>query len=88
MIHILEHQGETNATRRFWCGIVGKLPEGDTFYYESEAERAGFRDDPVCPGCFPNGKPEIGTPISQLSGRPGEKGYEEFCRIASSWGHP
>lgn len=28
----------------------------------------------------------LGTPISQLSGRPGEPGYEEFCRIAKSWG--
>lgn len=27
-----------------------------------------------------------GTPISKLSGRPGEKGYAEFVRIAKSWG--
>lgn len=30
---------------------------------------------------------QIGTPISQLSGRPGEKGFSEFCRIAKSWGY-
>ncbi len=28
-----------------------------------------------------------GTPLSQLSGRPGHPGYAEFCRIAKSWGH-
>lgn len=28
-----------------------------------------------------------GTPISQLSGRPGEPGYAEFKRIAKSWGY-
>jgi len=29
----------------------------------------------------------IGTPLSQLSGRPGHPGYNEFCRIARSWGY-
>lgn len=38
----------------------------------------------------------LGTPISELSGRPGPKDdighpdharYERFCRIARSWGH-
>lgn len=29
----------------------------------------------------------LGTPISELSGRPGHPGYAEFCRIAKSWGH-
>lgn len=42
----------------------------------------------------PDGK--LGTPISQLSGRPGPKDdpdhpdharYAEFCRIARSWGY-
>lgn len=28
-----------------------------------------------------------GTPISQLSGRPGHRGFGEFCRIAATWGH-
>lgn len=28
-----------------------------------------------------------GTPVSELSGRPGHQGFAEFCRIASSWGH-
>lgn len=30
---------------------------------------------------------ELGTPISQLSGRPGEPGYAEFRRIAETWGY-
>lgn len=29
----------------------------------------------------------LGTPISQLSGRPGHDGYGEFKRIAASWGY-
>ena len=29
----------------------------------------------------------LGTPISQLSGRPGHAGYEQFCSIAKSWGY-
>ena len=30
----------------------------------------------------------IGTPISQLSGRPGHPGYDRFKTIAASWGYP
>lgn len=44
-------------------------------------------DDDV--GCAPYGparSESVGTPISQLSGRPGEQGFAEFCRIAASWG--
>ena len=29
----------------------------------------------------------LGTPLSELSGRPGHPGYAEFRRIAKSWGH-
>lgn len=29
----------------------------------------------------------LGTPISELSGRPGTEGYAEFCRIARSYGY-
>jgi len=29
----------------------------------------------------------LGTPASQISGRPGHPGYEEFKRIARSWGY-
>lgn len=29
----------------------------------------------------------LGTPLSQLSGRPGHAGYDEFRRIAATWGY-
>lgn len=29
----------------------------------------------------------LGTPINQISGRPGHPGYGEFKRIADSWGY-
>ena len=29
----------------------------------------------------------MGTPISELSGRPGHPGHAEFLRIAKSWGY-
>lgn len=29
----------------------------------------------------------VGTPISQLSGRPGHPGYDRFVAIAASWGY-
>ena len=28
----------------------------------------------------------LGTPLSELSDRPGHPGFAEFCRIAKSWG--
>lgn len=28
----------------------------------------------------------LGTPLKDISGRPGHPGYEEFCRIARSYG--
>lgn len=30
---------------------------------------------------------QLGTPISELSGRPGEPGWEKFKAIARSWGY-
>lgn len=29
-----------------------------------------------------------GTPLSQLSGRPGFPGYDHFAGVATSWGYP
>ena len=84
MIHIrIDHERE-NSKRRFACGLGPELPEGDTYFFESEwrSERAD------CPGCNPAGPRPLGTPINQLSGRSGHPGYEEFCRIARSWGYP
>lgn len=57
----------------------------DLGFGEHEYPREPLEDDvPLAPR--DPSKP-IGTPISQISGRPGEAGYEEFCRIARSWGH-
>ena len=32
-------------------------------------------------------KRHIGTPISELSGRPGDAGFDRFTDIAETWGH-
>jgi hypothetical protein len=68
------------------CGIVGGwfCDACDLGIGEHEVGRAHFDDD-VIPA--PRPISEIGTPISQLSGRPGEPGLAEFCRIAKSWGY-
>jgi hypothetical protein len=83
MIHICIDGGRDNSQRKFACGIGPKLPPGDVFYFEGEA-LAYVKAD--CPGCNPGGPEQLGTPLSQLSGRPGHAGFGEFCRIASSWG--
>lgn len=83
MIHIRTDDEELNSKRKFACGIGPELPEGDQYYFESE-RLADFAD---CPGCNPAGPRKLGTPLSQLSGRIGEPGYAEFCRIARSWGY-
>ncbi len=88
MIHIRIDDEVENARAQFACGIGWPLPTGDVYYFQAEARRAGFREEEVCPGCYQEGKPQIGTPISQLSGRPGTEGYAEFQRIARSWGYP
>lgn len=88
MIHIRIDNEVLNSKRRFACGIGPQLPPGDVYFFENEAHKAGFRDDDVCPKCYPQGKPRIGTPLSGISGRPGHPGYDEFCRIAESWGYP
>jgi len=83
MIHIRIDNEIENSKRKFVCGIGPELPDGDVYYHESEwrAERAN------CPGCNPAGPRRLGTPISELSGRPGHEGYGEFVRIARSWGY-
>jgi hypothetical protein len=92
-LHIRIDGNKLNSDSVFACGHRGRLPEGDKMFFESEplARSACYLDGrpemEACPGCFPGGRPQFGTPISQLSGRPGHPGYEEFCRIARSWGH-
>ncbi len=93
MIHIRIDDFPDHARRQFACGIGPELPPGDLYLFESESHRFGalFAVHPEaepCPGCFPGGRPEFGTPLSKISGRPGHPGYAEFCRIAESWGMP
>jgi hypothetical protein len=84
MIHVLEQdpakpEGET----RIRCGLVA-MPAGDTMFFEGDSG-AWLRAD--CEGCNPGGPKRLGTPISQLSGRPGHAGFEAFRDIAASWGY-
>lgn len=82
MIHIRVDDFESNAKRRFACGIGPDLPAGDSYFFEDEL--GCLHAD--CPGCNPDGV-QLGTPISRLSGRPGEPGFAAFCEIARSWGY-
>lgn len=82
MIHIRIDEGINNKARKFQCG-VSELPTGDVWYFENEA--SAWKSD--CPGCNPQGPRQPGTPISQLSGTIGMKGYARFCEIARSWGY-
>ena len=84
MIHIRIDEELENAKRKFQCGLGPGLPTGDTYYYETEPCAYHKAD---CPGCNPGGPKPYGTPISQLSGTIGMKGYAEFCEIARSWGY-
>ena len=84
MIHLRIDDEVENSKRKFACGIGPELPPGDQWMDGSEFS-APYKID--CPGCNPAGPKKYGTPISELSGRPGEPGYAEFCRIARSWGH-
>lgn len=52
------------------------IAEGDREPMEGDVQIT-FKDEP---------RP-LGTPASEISGRPGHPGYEEFCRIARSWGY-
>lgn len=83
MIHVRIDDEERNDRRRFACGLGPDLPPGDVYFFQSEADAA--RAD--CPGCNPAGPRRLGIPVSRLSTRPGCPGYDEFRRIARSWGH-
>lgn len=67
-------------------GIVGGwyCDACDIGYGESELGEPPD-DDAVIPA--PRPAAELGTPISQLSGDPLEKGFDAFRRIAKSWGY-
>jgi hypothetical protein len=76
-----------NEDARFACGLAWPLPEGDKYRFEAECVNRFTLNTIDCRGCNPAGPQPVGTPLSQLSGRAGHPGYDEFCRIAKSWGH-
>lgn len=69
-------------------GIVGGwyCDACDLGISESDAAEREPMEGDVFPGPTRAPGDPIGTPISQLSGRPGQPGYSEFVRIAKSWG--
>lgn len=71
------------------CGIIGGwyCEACDVGYGESELGDGGYDDDVPLFISPRDPSAPIGTPISQLSGRPGHPGFEEFKRIAKSWGY-
>jgi hypothetical protein len=76
--------------------IVGSIerivPLGSSFKYEFRAEigrmGGGAKPRDVSIHEVDIGLNNLGTPISQLSGRPGEPGFERFRQIGESWGYP
>lgn len=82
--HIRIDNEKLNSKRKFACGLGPELPPGDDYVFEAESHWHRTVD---CPGCNPTGPRKLGTPMSQISGRPGHPGFEEFCRIARSWGY-
>jgi hypothetical protein len=68
-------------------GIVGGwyCEDCDHGIAEWEVEREPMEGD-VSISFQDRGKP-LGTPLSELSGRPGEPGWEKFKAIARSWGY-
>lgn len=71
------------------CGIVAGYycDACDLGISEHEVGRE-HHDDDVYVGPAPrNPDKPLGTPISQLSGRPGDPSYAEFVRIAKSRGY-
>lgn len=68
-------------------GIMGASAYCDACDLVVDVEHE-YHDDDVIVGPAPREPGQsIGTPISQLSGRPGEPGWEEFKRIAKTYGY-
>ena len=83
MTHIRTDVSAYNSQRKFACGLGPDLPKGDKWVGEGEIGLHVMVDCPECGG----GKVELGTPLSELSGRPGHPGYSKFKAIAASWGY-
>lgn len=90
MLHLRTDDNELNCDRKFACGIGPELPDGDKYvdsHTQAAAHLAVHQEVAHCPGCFGEARPQLGTPFSELSGRPGTKGFSKFCEIARSWGY-
>lgn len=74
MIHIRVDNEPLNKDQRMACGIVGRLPEGDAYFFSGES--GARRSD--CPGCNPNGPQPLGIPLSKVTGA-------DLDRIADQW---
>ena len=59
----------------------------DVGYAEHELSDCGSDDDVIVAAPPRDPSQPIGVPVSQLSGRPGQPGYNEWLRISKSWGH-
>lgn len=66
-------------------GIMAASAYCDACDLGFEVERDHHDDDVQITSAQPH--ESLGTPISQLSGRPGHEGYAEWRRIARSWGY-
>ena len=64
---------------------AGFTPSGTNLFDATQAE-AMVRYMVEGLGALTKPESNPGTPISQLSGRPGDPGYDEFCRISESYG--
>jgi hypothetical protein len=53
---------------------------------ENEYPRDAGEHDVYVPSMPRDPSKPLGTPISQVSGRPGTDGFAEWCRISRSWG--
>jgi len=63
------------------CGICGEpMPAGEQMF-----KYHGYSGP--CPAPQQKDEPEIGTPLADLSGRPGHAGYDRFVAIAETWGY-
>jgi hypothetical protein len=83
MLHIRVDDKELNSKARFACGLGWPLPEGDKYLFMSEDHKAAayfeaHAEQQPCPGCFPNGKPQFGIPLSQLTWRQYERLEAEY----------
>lgn len=71
------------------CGIVGGwyCDACDLGISENDYPREPMEGDvPLPTASEVRGDRPLGTPMSEISTRPGEKGYAEWVRICASWG--